>query len=111
MSLSLAFSAPASNSSDSIGARTASTYMSEVQVAGTPALESDPVMGLNAVGAALQALSIQDAATVLEALAEQATALSLIIAADAAGAITLPESLRAVVQSATVLPAFLSGAN
>lgn len=74
-------------------------------------LDRDPGTGLAAVGAALQSLSSGDAVAVLEALAEQAAALSLVLAADSAGAITLPDSLRALVQSATVLPAFLGGAN
>lgn len=111
MSLSLAHRAPVPAPADYIGASTASLYAGEIQVTSTPALETDPAAATGALGTALQALSLTDAAAVLEALSEQTAALSLILAADAAGAINLPESLRAIARSASVLPAFLSGAN
>lgn len=88
----------------------ASMFLTDVEVTGAPAIEADPAAGLNAVGAALQALALPDAAAILEALNDQATALALVLAADAAGAITLPDSLRALVQAATALPPFLGGA-
>lgn len=111
MPVSLALRAPVPASTDYIGAPSAGLlhqgYMSD-HPAG---LDRDPTAGLAAVGAALQSLSAGDAVSVLEALAEQAAALSLVLAADSAGAITLPDSLRSLVQSASVLPAFLGGTN
>ena len=114
MPLSLAPSASASASSDFIGASAAGLLF------GAPAsdgfcddmyADSDPAAGRIALGGALRSLSPADAATVLEALTAQAAALSLVLAADAGGAIRLPDSLRALVESAAVLPAFLGGAN
>lgn len=105
-SLALSASVPAAN--DFIGTPAVGMLL------GAPALEAgvdaDPAAGPAALGAALRSLSPVDAAAVLEALAAQAAALSLVLAADSAGAINLPASLREIVQSASVLPAFLGGA-
>jgi predicted TIM-barrel enzyme len=73
-------------------------------------IETDPAAAATAVGASLRSLSPADATSILEALSAQAAALSLVLAADAGGAIRLPESLRHLVESASVLPAFLGGA-
>lgn len=73
-------------------------------------METDPAAAATAAGAALRSLSPIDATSVLEALAAQAAALSLVLAADAGGAIRLPDSLRHLVEAASVLPAFLGGA-
>ena len=89
----------------------ATMFLTEVDVTAQAAQHADPAAGMSAVGSALQSLSLHDATAVLESLSEQATALSLVLAADAAGAITLPESLRAIVRAAAVLPPFLGGAN
>ncbi len=72
--------------------------------------EQDPAASVLALGSAMRSLSPADAAAVLETLSSQAVALSLILAADAGGAIRLPDSLRRLVESASVLPAFLGGA-
>ena len=72
-------------------------------------LGTDPAASTAAVGSALRSLSAADATSVMDALASQATALSLILAADAGGAIRLPDSLRRLVEAASVLPAFLGG--
>jgi hypothetical protein len=111
MPASLALRAPVPASTDYIGAPSAGLLHQGYMGDHPAGLDRDPGAGLAAVGAALQSLSSGDAVAVLEALAEQAAALSLVLAADSAGAITLPESLRTIVQSASVLPAFLGGAN
>lgn len=71
--------------------------------------EPDPATRVLALGGAMRSLSPADAASVLETLSAQAVALSLVLAADAGGAIRLPDSLRRLVESASVLPAFLGG--
>lgn len=111
MPASLALSAPVSASGDFIGVPSAGLFGRGFSPDIAVALETDPAAGLSAVGGALQGLSCSDATSILEALSEQATALSLVLAADTAGAITLPDSLRALVKAAAVLPAFLGGAN
>lgn len=111
MPSSLALSAPHSAATDFIGAPSAGLFSRGITADGGTGFETDPQAGLSAVSAALQSLSSGDAVSILEALSEQATALSLVLAADAAGAITLPDSLRALVQAASVLPAFLGGTN
>lgn len=72
--------------------------------------DADPAASLLALGGVVRSLSPADAAAVLETLSAQAVALSLVLAADSGGAIRLPDSLRRMVESATVLPGFLGGA-
>lgn len=104
MSSALAFSAPFSAPNDVIGAPTASILRPLDTLAGR-----DPAEAPGVLGSALQALAPADAGAILETLAAQTAALSLILAADASGAITLPASLRDLAQAATTLPGFLGG--
>lgn len=109
MPLSLAPSASVSATNDFIGSPAAGLLLG-VHGGDFAAMDTDPAAGATAVGASLRSLSPADAVSVLEALSAQAAALSLVLAADAGGAIRLPESLRHLVESASVLPAFLGGA-
>lgn len=109
MALSLAPSASAPATNDFIGASAAGLLFGGTGCDGT-FTEADPAASMVAVGGALRSLSPGDAASVLEALSAQAAALALVLAADAGGAIRLPDSLRMLVESASVLPAFLGGA-
>lgn len=109
MPVSLAPSASVSATNDFIGSPAAGLLLGAHGGDGI-GLDNDPIAAANAVGASLRSLSPADATSVLEALAAQAAALSLILAADAGGAIRLPDSLRHLIESAAVLPAFLGGA-
>lgn len=109
MPVSFAPSASASATSDFIGSPAAGLLIGALGGDGM-GLETDPAAAATAVGASLRSLSPADATSVIEALSAQAAALALVLAADAGGAIRLPDSLRHLVESASVLPAFLGGA-
>ena len=109
MPASLAHSASVSATSDFIGSPTGN-FLIGAQLCDGASTEVEPATSVHALGSALRALGPADAALVLEALATQAAALSLVLAADAGGAIRLPDSLRGLVEAASVLPAFLGGA-
>ena len=108
MPVSFAPSASVSATNDFIGSPTAGLLLGAHGGDGV-GLDCDPVASATAVGASIRSLSPVDAASILEALSAQAAALSLVLAADAGGAIRLPDSLRHLVESAAVLPAFLGG--
>lgn len=108
MPASLAPSASVPATDDFIGTPTAGLIFG-ARVSDGVSLDTEPAASAVALGSALRSLSNGDAAAILEALSAQAAALSLILAADQGGAIKLPESLRAVVESASALPAFLGG--
>ena len=115
MPASLAISASAPTANDFIGSTGIGMLLGahalEASTIDGDLLMADPMAGVGTVGSALRALSPSDAASVLDTLATQAAALSLVLAADAGGAISLPSSLRDLLQAASVMPAFLGGAN
>ena len=112
-SLAISASAPAAN--DFIGSpgigMLLGAHALEASTIESDLVAADPMANVGAVGSALRALSPTDAASVLDTLATQAAALSLVLAADAGGVINLPSSLRELLLAASAMPAFLGGAN